>query len=105
MRVQSIVVVAPVDVDYSFPRMGEIRDCQDIYTDGNAVWDSPLESVARGESGLYRVDYGGMQVIWAPPAKSSLRVRLMRSLICKMLNTGAFVLQRTDLGRTVRGKD
>ena len=75
--VRSIAVVAPTDADYSFPSMGEIRDRQDIYTDGKAVLDSPLGSVVRGENGLYRVDYGGMQVIWVPPAERSLQVRLM----------------------------
>ena len=65
------------DVDYSFPSMGEIRDRQDIYTDGKAVLDSPLGSMMRGENRLYRVDYGGMQVIWVPPAERSLQVRLM----------------------------
>ena len=75
--VRSIAVVAPTDADYSFPSMGEIRDRQDIYTDGKAVLDSPLGSVVRRENGLYRVDYGGMQVIWVPPAERSLQVRLM----------------------------
>ena len=50
---------------------------QDIYTDGKEVLDSPLGSVVRCENGLYRVDYGGMQVIWVPPAERSLQVRLM----------------------------
>ena len=49
----------------------------DIYIDGKAVLDSPLGSVVRGENGLYRVDYGGMKVIWVPPAERSLQVRLM----------------------------
>ena len=77
MCVRSIAVVAPTDADYSFPSMGEIRDHQDIYTDGKAVLDSPLGSVERGENGLYRVYYGGMQVIWVPPAERSLQVCLM----------------------------
>ena len=42
-----------------------------------AVLDSPLGSVVRGENGLYRVDYGGMKVIWVPLAERSLQVRLM----------------------------
>ena len=75
--VRSIAVVAPTDDDYSFPSMGEIRDRQEIYTDGKAVLDSPLGSVVRGENGLYRVDYGGVQIIWVPPAEKSLHVRLM----------------------------
>ena len=49
----------------------------DIYIDGKAVLYSPLGSVVRGENGLYRVDYGGMKVIWMPPAERSLQVRLM----------------------------
>ncbi|CAM9748185.1 unnamed protein product [Ascophyllum nodosum] len=53
--------------------MGEIRDHQDIYTDGKAVLDSPLGSVVRGENGLYRVNYGEMQVIWVPLAERSLQ--------------------------------
>ena len=77
MCVRSIAVVAPTDADYSFPSMGDVWDRQDIYTDGNAVLDSPLESVVRGENGLYRIDYGGMQVIWVPPAMRSLQVRFM----------------------------
>ena len=75
--VRSIAVVVPTGADYSFPSMGEIRDRQDIYTDGKAVLDSPLGSVVRGENGLCRVDYGGMQVIWVPPAERSLQVRLI----------------------------
>ena len=75
--VRSIAVVAPTEDDYSFPSMGEIRDRQEIYTDGKAVLDSPLGSVVRGENGLYRVDYGGVQIIWVPPAERSLHVRLM----------------------------
>ena len=75
--VRSIAVVAPTDADYSFPSMGEIRGRHGIYTDGKAVLDSPLGSVVRGEDGLYRADYGGMQLIWVPPAKRSLQVRLM----------------------------
>ena len=75
--VRSIAVVAPTDADYSLPSVGEIRDCQDIYTDGKAVLDSPLGSVVRGQNGLDSVDYGGMQVIWVPPAERSLQVRLM----------------------------
>ena len=75
--VRSIAVVVPTDADYSFPSMGIIRDHQDIYTDGKAVLDSPLEIVARGGNGSYRVDYGGMQVIWVPPEERSLQVRLM----------------------------
>ena len=55
----------------------EVIARQDIYTDGKAVLDSPLGSGVRGENGLYRVDYGGMQVIWVPFAKRSLQVRLM----------------------------
>ena len=35
--VRSIAVVTPTDADYSFPSMGEIRDRQDIDTDGKAV--------------------------------------------------------------------
>ena len=50
---------------------------QDIYTDGKAVLDSPLGRVVRGENGLQRVDCGGVQVIWVPPAERSLQVRLM----------------------------
>ena len=59
----SIAVVAPTDADCSFPSMGEIRDRQDIYTDGEAILDSPLGSVVHGKNGLHRVNYGGMQVI------------------------------------------
>ena len=77
VRVRSIAAVAPTDADYSFPSMGEIRDRQDIYTDGKAVVDSPLGNVVHGKNGLYRFDYGGMQVIWVPPAERSLQVRLM----------------------------
>ena len=55
----------------------EVIARQNINTDGKAVLDSPLGSVVRGENGLYRVDYGGMQVIWVPPAERSLQVRLM----------------------------
>ena len=39
--------------------------------------DSLLGSVVRGENGLYRVDYEGIQVIWVPPPERSLQVRLM----------------------------
>ena len=61
---RSIAVVAPRDADYPFSSMGEIWDRQGIYTtDGKGVLDSPLGSVVRYENGLYRVDYGGMQVI------------------------------------------
>ena len=77
MCVRSIAVVAPTDADYSFPSTGENRDRQDIYTDGKTILDSSLGNVVRGENGLYRVDYGGMQVMWAPPAERSLQVRLM----------------------------
>ena len=84
--------------------MGEIRDRQDIYTDGEAVLDSPLGSVVRGENGLYRVDYGGVQVICVPPAKRSLQVRLMVCAHVQEAGHRAFVLQCTGLGRTVCGK-
>ena len=76
MCVRFIDVVAPTDADSSFPSMGGIRDRQGIYTaDGKALLHSPLGSVVRGENGLYRVDYGGMQVIWVSPAERSLQVR------------------------------
>ena len=75
--VRSITVVASTDADYPFPSMGEIWDRQGIYTDGKRVLDSPLRSVVRGENGLYRVDYGDMQVIWVPPAERLLQVHLM----------------------------
>ena len=55
----------------------EVIARQDIYTNGKVVLDSPLGSVVRGENGLYRVDYGGMQVIWVPRAERSLQVRFM----------------------------
>ena len=71
--VRSIAVVAPTDADYSFPSMGGVRDRQDIYTDGEAILDSPLGSVVHGKNGLYRFDYGGMQMIWVPPAERSLQ--------------------------------
>ena len=77
MYVRSVAVIASADADYSFPSMGEIQDRQDIYTDSRAVLDSSLGSVVHGESGLYRVDYGRMQVLWAPPAERSLQVLLM----------------------------
>ena len=75
--VRFIAVVAPTDVDYSFPSMSETWDHQDSYTDGIAILDSTLGSVGRGENGLYRIDFGGMQVIWVPRAERSLQMRLM----------------------------
>ena len=75
--VRSISVAALADADYSFPSMGIIRDRQNIYTGGKAILDSSLGSVLHGENGLYRVDYGEMQVIWVPPTERSLQVRLM----------------------------
>ena len=42
--------------------MAAIRGRQDVYAGENAVLDSPLESVKRGENGLYRVEYGGKEV-------------------------------------------
>ena len=52
----------------------EVIARQDICTDGKAVLDSPLDSVVHGENGLYRVDYGGMQVIWVrPPLRGRCR--------------------------------
>ena len=63
MLVRSIAVAVPTDTDYSFPSIGEIRDLQDIYTDGKAVVDSPLGNAVHGKNGLYRIDYGRMQVI------------------------------------------
>ena len=58
---RSIAVVASAEGDYSFPSMGEIRDRQNIYTEGKAGLTSPRGSVVRGENELYCVDYGGMQ--------------------------------------------
>ena len=71
--IRSIAVVAPTDADYSFPSLSKIRDRQDIYTDGKAVLDLPLGSVMRVENRLYCISYGGIQVIWVPPAERSLQ--------------------------------
>ena len=77
MCVLSIAVVAPTDADYSFQSKDKVRHRHDIYTDGKAVLDSSPRSVVRTKNGLYRVDNGGMQVIWVPLAERSPQVRLM----------------------------
>ena len=57
--VLSIAVVAPTYADYSFPNMGKIRNRQDIYIDGKAVWTRRLEGWCAVKTGCIASIMGG----------------------------------------------
>ena len=101
MRTNVIAVVAPPTGDYQMSLKSEIR--QDTVARGQVEVVTPLETVTRGEDGVYRVSCQGRMVLWVPEEEHELQARLM--VFAHMQNAGHRGVRATPIasGHIVHG--